>query len=80
MPQRMGSTKVRTETITQNGEVHLLITLDINLNMSSDGFSINVKNGTPSTQEIEKEDKVEYPIPDFSSLNSGLSFGKTKSI
>ena len=79
MPQRMGQAKVRTETITQNGEVHLVITLDINLNMSSDGININVKNGT-QTQEIAQEDKVEYPIPDFSSLNSGLSFGKKKNI
>lgn len=77
MPQRISPATIRTETITQNGEVHLTITLDINLNMSSGGISVNVNN---PVKEVEQQDKIEYPIPDFSSLNSNLSFGKKTSL
>jgi len=75
MPQRITPAKIETRTITQEGEVHLLITLDINLNLNSDGLKLSI-NGTNASSVTQEEDKVHYPIPDFSSGN-GLSFGKS---
>lgn len=75
MPQRISPAKIRTQTITQDGEVHLLITLDINLNLNSDGINVSVKSGNSVTEEIVDDNKIHYPIPDFSS-SSGLNFGK----
>lgn len=61
---------VKVTTITKDGECKVLITLELN---------INVNNGTVSTQLISEqtktEDKVEYPVPKFTS-DVKVKFGK----
>lgn len=65
-----GSVKV----ITQDGEVHVLITLELNINLNSDGLtSLDVNTETQKATE-KKIDDTAWAIPDFES--SSIEFGK----
>lgn len=68
---RPGSVKV----VTQDGEVHVLITLELNINLNSDGLaSVGETNvETKKMVETKKEDPA-WDIPDFGS--STINFGK----
>lgn len=77
MAQRITPTKV--VTVTKDGECHLVITLELNINLNSvsgDGQTVSASIKSHDRADIE-DDNVEFTIPDFSSLNSGkLVFGK----
>lgn len=60
------------ETITKEGECHIKLTLDLNINLSTDGV---LTTKITSVEKVEKEEKVDYTIPDFAS-GVKLSFGK----
>jgi hypothetical protein len=75
MPQHISTGKI--VTVTKEGEVHLSITLDLNINLKADGqFGVTTlaAEAVEKPKEIEK-DSFEYEIPDFSS-GFKVDFGK----
>ena len=74
---KIGSTHILLEKIlnTYNEEIE-------KLEFSYDKILSNDTDSEVESSDIywEKEDKIEYPIPDFSSLNSNLTFGKKTSL
>lgn len=70
-------TPTKVVTVTKDGECHLVITLELNINLNSVG-----DNGNRVTASIQSHDRadidddnVEFTIPDFSS-GQMLDFGK----
>lgn len=75
MAQRMTPTKV--VTVTKDGECHLVITLELNINLNSiggDGKAISASIRSLDRAEVD-DDNIEFTIPDFSS-GKVLNFGK----
>lgn len=69
-----GSVKV----ITNNGEVQVHITLELNVNLNSSGLQVTAQaqSATPSKPEMqEKQKSDDWLIPDFSA-SPKLNFGK----
>lgn len=66
-----------TKVITKNGEATLQITLDLNINLNSNGLSASVQ---PTEIKEEKEEKNEessdWAIGDFSPPKKKIKFGK----
>ena len=68
--------KVKTKIVTKNGECKIELTLNININ--SEGVTVNAK--TTAAEEKKKkyiddgEDKVNWAIPEFDSKK--IDFGK----
>lgn len=75
MAQKLTPTKV--VTVTKDGECHLVITLELNINLNSiggDGSAVTASIQSHDRAEVD-DDNVEFTIPDFSS-GTTLSFGK----
>ena len=68
---RPGTVKV----ITQDGEVHVLITLDLNINLNNDRITTSSAVETVKDQLKKKEENTEWEIPDFGT-SPKLNFGK----
>ena len=66
-----GSVKI----LTQEGEVHVLITLELNINLNSDGIQTVVSKEKTEVKEKEKESDI-WESPDFGS-SPKINFGKT---
>jgi len=64
---RPGSVKI----MTRDGEVQVSITLELNINLNTDG----VKLGAQAVEEKEKPEKNEWAIPEFEA-SPRLNFGK----
>jgi hypothetical protein len=62
---------------TQNGEVKLSITLDLNINLTNNSISIEPRVAAPTPPAAKDEDDKKWAIPDFSSPGR-LKFGKTE--
>lgn len=65
-----------TKLITKDGEIDVHISIDVNLNLTTDGLLIGVGGVAASTKE-ERDDDVEWQIPDFKSM-SNIKFGEKK--
>ena len=63
-----GSVKI----LTQEGEVHVLITLELNINLNSDGIQTVVSK---EKTEVKEKDSDIWEIPDFGS-SPKINFGK----
>lgn len=75
MAQKLTPTKV--VTVTKDGECHLVITLELNINLNStgsDGNSVSASIQSHDKAEVD-DDNIEFTIPDFSS-GTTLRFGK----
>lgn len=76
MPARItpGTVKV----VTQDGEVHVCITLELNINLNADGLAgLGVSDGETKIKKLDKpkeDDSTIWEIPDFGS--SKIDFGK----
>lgn len=74
-----GSVKI----LTKDGEVHVSLTIDLNLNLNAEGISTGaevryVKNESDtsnSSNVAKKEEKFEWAIPDFEEAPK-INFGK----
>lgn len=64
--------KSNIEVITKNGECKLNISLDININLTSEGLSVTAQ-ATKVIEEEEKEASI-WAIPDFKMEK--VNFGK----
>jgi hypothetical protein len=77
MPQRI--TPVKVMSVSQDGECHLTITLELNINLTANGeigASLQAQSEKPSkSRPIQEDDDVELTIPDFVS-GMKLDFGK----
>lgn len=76
MPQRITPT---TRVVTKDGECHLIITLELDINVNVNG-QVNAQSSATPVEEpkspFEKDyDKVEFTIPDFQP-GMKLNFGK----
>jgi hypothetical protein len=72
MVQRISPSKI--VTVTKDGECHLVITLELNINLMANGQIGATLVGNENMQ-MPKEDVFEYSIPDFTS-GMKLDFGK----
>jgi hypothetical protein len=69
MVQRI--TPVKTQMVTQDGECHVTITLELNINVNGEVSA----QAVPVVEEKRAEpDKVELVIPDFSSGQTMKNF------
>lgn len=67
-----GSVKI----ITQDGEVHVLITLELNINLNSDGIQAATATSKEKATEVKKEKESDlWELPDFGS-SPKINFGK----
>jgi hypothetical protein len=77
MPQRI--TPVKVMSVSQNGECHLTITLELNINLTANGeigASLQAQGEKPmKARPIQEDDDVELTVPDFVS-GMKLDFGK----
>ena len=62
-----------TQIITQQGEIKVTISLDLNINLQSG--EITIKTVDKAKEELVKERETEWAIPDFSN-NVKVNFGK----
>ncbi len=71
----------QTKIVTKNGECQVSITLDLNINLNSDGLVLGVsaKDAKAKKKQQEEDDTVNWDaaIPDFSS-GGKIDFGKKK--
>lgn len=73
MAQHITPTKV--VTITQNGECHLIITLELNINLTGAG-GVSASVQTAERANVD-EDNIQFTIPDFSKTSGKIvNFGK----
>lgn len=63
---------VKMMTVTQDGECHLTITLELNINVNSSGDVVASLAQTPIPKKVEETD---LEIPDFLS-GKKVTFGK----
>ena len=71
---RPGSVKV----LTQDGEVHVVISLELTINLNSDGLHVGGEHRQDVIQkpkEKEKKEDVMWEIPDFGT-SPKVDFGK----
>jgi len=74
MAQRI--TPTRVVTVTKEGECHLIITLELNINLNAQNGVGNVSASVQSLDRAEvEEDNVEFTMPDFTSTKL-VDFGK----
>jgi hypothetical protein len=77
MPQRI--TPVKVMSVSQDGECHLTITLELNINLTANGeigASLQAQGDKPALKQTTKDDdEVELTVPDFIS-GMKLDFGK----
>ena len=69
----------KAQVITKNGECEININLTLNINLTNEGLSLNVNNkeGMIVNQvNSQKNDKVEWEIPDFTNTLNPVNFGK----
>ena len=76
MPQRITPNKVIT--VTKDGECHVMITLDLNINITTNGQAeVSPSNNNNDEKKKPQEDETQWEIPDFGTFNSNmLNFGK----
>ena len=67
--------KPQTQVTTKQGEATIQITLDLNINLNSDGITTSV-NEASAKQVEEKEEKPNWAIGDFSPPKKKIKFGK----
>lgn len=73
MPQRI-TPATKTRVITQDGEVHMIITLELNININGNG-QVTASATPTATTVTEDDDAVDFAIPDFTS-GEKLDFGQ----
>lgn len=68
-----------TKVITKDGECHLAISLELTINLNSDGLLVSADNAktkvASKNQNKEDDNPIDMIIPDFSSGNK-VKFGK----
>lgn len=66
------------KTITKEGEIELVVKLELNINLNSDGLSVNphVSSANKAEEVIEEEDEVHFPMPEFGPSKKIKNFGK----
>ncbi len=76
MPQRI--TPVKVMSVSKDGECHLTITLELNINLTTGGEvgASLAAVGEKLKRQIQEDDDVELTVPDFIS-GMKLDFGKT---
>lgn len=76
MAQRISPTRI--VTVTENGECHLIITMELNINLNTNGdLSASLQSvAKPQMNKEDVNDDVEYTIPDFVSGLKVAGFSK----
>ena len=77
MPQliKPGSVKI----LTQDGEVQVSITLELTINLNTDGVNVSAQTTAQAIEQKKEmpQEKDEWMIPDFGA-SPKLDFGKNK--
>lgn len=74
MAQRI--TPVKMITVSKEGECHLTITLELNINLSANGeIGASLQGVAEKAKAVEKEDDPLFTVPDFLS-GLKVDFGK----
>lgn len=73
MPQliRPGAVKL----MTQDGEIQVSITLELNINLNTDGVQVAAQAVQQAAKQQTKQETTEWAIPDFAA-SPQLDFGK----
>ena len=69
---------VKTSIITKEGEAIVKIELDLNVNITTDGLQVTVKDTTTSGSSkvsLEEDDDINWAVPDFGGSEK-IKFGK----
>ncbi len=77
MAQRISPRTVNVTNVTKKGECKVNITLDLNINLTSDEINVARPAGPPSLEK--EEDKIkdfEWVMPDFTGGDEKINFGK----
>ncbi len=75
MPQLIRTLKPETKVITKDGEIQVSITLDLNINLTTNG-GVEVTAQAKQVEQIEtKKEETQWAIPDFGP-SPRISFGK----
>ena len=61
--------------LTKEGEISVLITLELNINLNSDGLTTSVREQTEVKKEKEFEKNDLWELPDFGA-SPKIDFGK----
>ena len=65
--------------VSKNNEVFVNISLELNIKLDGNITNLNLDSKTTSSSiEQQKKEEVNWAIPDFTSGNSKLNFGKEK--
>lgn len=64
----------KVTTITKDGECNVTISIELTLNINSDGLSVSASVKPKDTKEIPEEEDTKWAIPDFESQK--IEFGK----
>lgn len=69
----------RVHVISKEGECQVNITIDLNINLSAEGLSIQATKERKEEKEVEKdeEEKTIWAIPNFTQKDK-VKFGKKK--
>jgi hypothetical protein len=67
---KQGEAKV----VTKNGEVFVNIALELNIKLDGSNLTINSADNKATNSFIDKEEKINWEIPDFNS--NKIEFGK----
>lgn len=73
MPQLIRPQTKIVQTVSKEGEVEVVIKMDITINLASDGLVLAQAQGQSSSNA---DDKVEWAIPDFGGETEKINFGK----
>lgn len=74
MVQLIRTIKPETKIITRDGELQVSITLDLNINLTTNG-GIEVTAQAQAKKEEEKKEDTQWAIPDFGP-SPRINFGK----
>jgi hypothetical protein len=67
----------KTKVLTKDGEIQVFISLELNVNLNSDGLQIKSKIAEAKQIEDKVEDReMEWLIPDFTDEAPKIKFGK----
>jgi hypothetical protein len=69
------------KVVTKDGEIQVSIAIELNINLNTDGLSLNnnfANNAANVTSKVEvkKEEKTNWEVPDFESSSKIINFGK----
>lgn len=65
-----------TKILTKDGECQINISLELTININSDGTSTSNISAVKAAEITQENDKPNWVIPDFAPIKNKIDFGK----